>query len=145
MIMNYKSTFHSKIIDEDNLSGKFNNKVHTRFPPEPNGYLHISHAKAICLNFNIADEYGGLCNLRFDDTNPIAEEEEYVRSIQEDEMVRFDWQDRLCFASDYFDQMYEYTLQLIESGVAYVCDLTSDQIKEMRGTLNRPGTQVLSR
>ena len=133
--------FIQKIIDEDNLSGKFSNKVHTRFPPEPNGYLHIGHAKAICLNFNIADEYGGLCNLRFDDTNPIAEEEEYVRSIQEDvRWLGFDWQDRLCFASDYFDQMYEYALQLIESGVAYVCDLTSDQIKEMRGTLNRPGT-----
>ena len=133
--------FIQKIIDEDNLSGKFNNKVHTRFPPEPNGYLHIGHAKAICLNFNIADEYGGLCNLRFDDTNPIAEEEEYVRSIQEDvRWLGFDWQDRLCFASDYFDQMYEYALQLIESGVAYVCDLTSDQIKEMRGTLNRSGT-----
>ena len=133
--------FIQKIIDEDNLSGKFNNKVHTRFPPEPNGYLHIGHAKAICLNFNIADEYGGLCNLRFDDTNPIAEEEEYVRSIQEDvRWLGFDWQERLCFASDYFDQMYEYALQLIESGVAYVCDLTSDQIKEMRGTLNRPGT-----
>ena len=133
--------FIQKIIDKDNLSGKFNNKVHTRFPPEPNGYLHIGHAKAICLNFNIADEYGGLCNLRFDDTNPIAEEEEYVRSIQEDvRWLGFDWQDRLCFASDYFDQMYEYALQLIESGVAYVCDLTSDQIKEMRGTLNRPGT-----
>ena len=133
--------FIQKIIDEDNLSGKFNNKVHTRFPPEPNGYLHIGHAKAICLNFNIADEYGGLCNLRFDDTNPIAEEEEYVRSIQEDvRWLGFDWQDRLCFASDYFDQMYEYALQLIESGVAYVCDLSSDQIKEMRGTLNRPGT-----
>ena len=133
--------FIQKIIDEDNLSGKFNNKVHTRFPPEPNGYLHIGHAKAICLNFNIADEYGGLCNLRFDDTNPIAEEEEYVRSIQEDvRWLGFDWQDRLCFASDYFDQMYEYALQLIESGVAYVCDLTSDRIKEMRGTLNRPGT-----
>ena len=133
--------FIQKIIDEDNLSGKFNNKVHTRFPPEPNGYLHIGHAKAICLNFNIADEYGGLCNLRFDDTNPIAEEEEYVRSIQEDvRWLGFDWQDRLCFASDYFDQMYEYALQLIESGVAYVCDLTSDQIKEMRGALNRPGT-----
>ena len=133
--------FIQKIIDEDNLSGKFNNKVHTRFPPEPNGYLHIGHAKAICLNFNIADEYGGLCNLRFDDTNPIAEEEEYVRSIQEDvRWLGFDWQDRLCFASDYFDQMYEYALQLIESSVAYVCDLTSDQIKEMRGTLNRPGT-----
>ena len=133
--------FIQKIIDEDNLSGKFSNKVHTRFPPEPNGYLHIGHAKAICLNFNIADEYGGLCNLRFDDTNPIAEEEEYVRSIQEDvRWLGFDWQDRLCFASDYFDQMYEYALQLIESGVAYVCDLTADQIKEMRGTLNRPGT-----
>ncbi|MEL1229524.1 MAG: glutamine--tRNA ligase/YqeY domain fusion protein [Candidatus Neomarinimicrobiota bacterium] len=133
--------FIQKIIDEDNLSGKFNNKVHTRFPPEPNGYLHIGHAKAICLNFNIADEYGGLCNLRFDDTNPIAEEEQYVRSIQEDvRWLGFDWQDRLCFASDYFDQMYEYALQLIDSGVAYVCDLTSDQIKEMRGTLNRPGT-----
>ena len=103
--------FIQKIIDDDSISGKFNNKVHTRFPPEPNGYLHIGHAKSICLNFNIADEYNGKCNLRFDDTNPIAEEEEYVRSIQEDvRWLGFDWESRIYFASDYFQQMYDLSL-----------------------------------
>jgi len=134
--------FIQKIIDEHNSSGKFDNKVHTRFPPEPNGYLHIGHAKAICLNFNIAEEYNGKCNLRFDDTNPIAEEDEYVRSIQEDvRWLGFDWQDRLCFASDYFQQMYEYAIQLIEKGSAFVCDLASEEIKNTRGTLNDPGSE----
>jgi len=132
--------FIKKIIDDDSISGKFNNKVHTRFPPEPNGYLHIGHAKSICLNFNIADEYNGKCNLRFDDTNPIAEEEEYVRSIQEDvRWLGFDWESRIYFASDYFQQMYDYALQLINDGNAYVCDLSPDEIKETRGTLQKPG------
>ena len=131
-----------KIIDEHNETGKFNSKVHTRFPPEPNGYLHIGHAKAICLNFNIADEYDGKCNLRFDDTNPLAEEDEYVRSIQDDvKWLGFDWEDRIYFASDYFQQMYDYAIQLINNGNAYVCDLTSEDIKENRGTLQKPGTQ----
>ncbi len=139
---NVTKHFIEKIIDEHNSSGKFDNKVHTRFPPEPNGYLHIGHAKAICLNFNIADEYNGKCNLRFDDTNPVAEEEEYVRSIQEDvRWLGFDWQDRLCFASDYFQQMYEYSIQLIEKGSAFVCDLASEEIKNTRGTLNNPGSE----
>ena len=134
--------FIQKIIDEHNETGKFNSKVHTRFPPEPNGYLHIGHAKAICLNFNIADEYDGKCNLRFDDTNPLAEEEEYVRSIQDDvKWLGFDWEDRIYFASDYFQQMYDYAIQLINNGNAYVCDLTSEEIKENRGTLQKPGTQ----
>ena len=134
--------FIQKIIDEHNETGKFNSKVHTRFPPEPNGYLHIGHAKAICLNFNIADEYDGKCNLRFDDTNPLAEEEEYVRSIQDDvKWLGFDWEDRIYFASDYFQQMYDYAIQLINNGNAYVCDLTPEDIKENRGTLQKPGTQ----
>ena len=133
--------FIQKIIDDDNISEKFNNKVHTRFPPEPNGYLHIGHAKSICLNFNIADEYNGKCNLRFDDTNPIAEEDEYVRSIQEDvKWLGFDWENRMHFASDYFQQMYEYALQLIKNDDAYVCELSPDKIKETRGTLQKPGT-----
>ena len=132
--------FIQKIIDEDNTSGKFNKIVHTRFPPEPNGYLHIGHAKAICLNFNIAEEYDGKCNLRFDDTNPIAEEDEYVRSIQTDvKWLGFDWQDRIYFASDYFQQMYEYALQLIKNGNAYVCELSVQEIKDSRGTLKNPG------
>ena len=139
---NKNKNFIQKIIDEHKNSGKFNNKVHTRFPPEPNGYLHIGHAKAICLNFNIAEEYNGKCNLRFDDTNPIAEEEEFVRSIQEDvKWLGFDWGDRLCFASDYFQQMYEYAIQLIQKGSAYVCELTTDEIKNTRGTLNEPGSE----
>ena len=134
--------FIQKIIDEHNETGKFNSKVHTRFPPEPNGYLHIGHDKAICLNFNIADEYDGKCNLRFDDTNPLAEEEEYVRSIQDDvKWLGFDWEDRIYFASDYFQQMYDYAIQLINNGNAYVCDLTSEDIKENRGTLQKPGTE----
>lgn len=139
---NKNKHFIQKIIDEHNNSGKFNNKVQTRFPPEPNGYLHIGHAKAICLNFNIAEEYNGKCNLRFDDTNPIAEEEEFVRSIQEDvKWLGFDWEDRLCFASDYFQQMYEYAIQLIQKGSAYVCELSTDEIKNTRGTLNEPGSE----
>ena len=134
--------FIQRIIDDDNDSGKFNNKVHTRFPPEPNGYLHIGHAKAICLNYNIAEEYNGKCNLRFDDTNPIAEEDEYVRSIQEDvKWLGFDSEKRVYFASDYFQQMYEYALQLIKNNNAYVCELSPQEIKNTRGTLQKPGTQ----
>ena len=134
--------FIQRIIDDDNDSEKFNNKVHTRFPPEPNGYLHIGHAKAICLNYNIAEEYNGKCNLRFDDTNPIAEEDEYVRSIQEDvKWLGFDSEKRVYFASDYFQQMYEYALQLIKNNNAYVCELSPQEIKDTRGTLQKPGTQ----
>ncbi len=132
--------FIQRIIDEDNVTGKFDNRVHTRFPPEPNGYLHIGHAKAIYLNFSIADEFGGKCNLRFDDTNPTAEEEEFVRSIKEDvKWLGYDWEDRLCFASDYFQQMYDYAVELVKRGHAYVCDLTSEEIKNTRGTLTKPG------
>ena len=132
--------FIQRIIDEDNISGKFDQRVHTRFPPEPNGYLHIGHAKAICLNFNIAEEYGGKCNLRFDDTNPVADEEEYVNAIQDDvAWLGYDWEDRLCFASDYFDQMHGLSIQLVEQGDAFVCDLTSDEIRATKGTLTDPG------
>jgi len=131
--------FIQRIIDEDNVTGKFENRVHTRFPPEPNGYLHIGHAKAICLSFGIADEFGGKCNLRFDDTNPIAEEEEFVQSIQADvEWLGYAW-DNLCFASDYFQQMHDYAVDLINKGSAYVCDLTPDKIRKTRGSLTQPG------
>lgn len=132
--------FIQRIIDEDNISGKFDQRVHTRFPPEPNGHLHIGHAKAICLNFNIAGEYGGNCNLRFDDTNPVAEEEEYVNAIQDDvAWLGYDWEDRLYFASDYFEQMHALAIQLVEQGDAFVCDLTSDEIRATKGTLTEPG------
>ena len=131
--------FIQRIIDEDSKSSKFDNRVHTRFPPEPNGYLHIGHAKAICLNFSLADEYQGKCNLRFDDTNPTAEDEEYVKSIQSDvKWLGYNW-DNLCFASDYFQQMYDYAIQLIANGSAYVCDLSADEIHEKRGSLTSPG------
>ena len=131
--------FIQRIIDEDNVSGKFDNRVHTRFPPEPNGYLHIGHAKSICLNFGISDEYGGKCNLRFDDTNPVAEEEEYVKSIQADvKWLGYDW-DNLCFASDYFQQMYNYAVDLVSKGSAFVCDLTPEEIRKTRGSLTDPG------
>jgi len=137
-----KTTFDfiRTIIEEDRKTNKHEGRVHTRFPPEPNGYLHIGHAKSICLNFGLAEEYGGLCNLRFDDTNPIKEEEEYVESIKEDiRWLGYDWEDRLYFASDYFDQLYEWALKLIKDGKAYVCDLSPDQIREYRGTLTEPG------
>ena len=126
----------------DNASGRFNGKVHTRFPPEPNGYLHLGHAKSICLNFGVAKEFNGLCNLRFDDTNPTKEDTEYVESIQED--VRWlggDWGDREFYASNYFDKLYEYAEQLIKMGKAYVDDLTADEIREYRGTLTQPGRE----
>ena len=140
--INKHKNFIQQIIDQDNLTGKFDNKVRTRFPPEPNGYLHIGHAKSICLNFSIADEYSGECNLRFDDTNPIAEEEEYVQSIQEDvKWLGYDWGNNLCFASDYFQQMFEYAIKLIEARKAYVCDLNFKEVKNNRGTLNKLGKE----
>jgi glutaminyl-tRNA synthetase len=132
--------FITDIMDKDILSDKCGRKVHTRFPPEPNGYLHIGHAKSICLNFGLAKDYNGLCNLRFDDTNPEKEETEYIESIKEDvRWLGFDWQDRLFYASDYFDSLYEYAIKLIEKGKAYVCDLSPDEIREYRGTLTSPG------
>jgi glutaminyl-tRNA synthetase len=132
--------FIRTIIDLDLERGKNQGRVHTRFPPEPNGYLHIGHAKSICLNFGLAAEYGGRCNLRFDDTNPIKEEVEYVESIKEDiRWLGFDWEDRLLFASDYFETLYEYAVRLVKKGKAYVCDLTADEIRAYRGTLTEPG------
>ena len=134
--------FIQRIIDEDNESGKWENRVHTRFPPEPNGYLHIGHAKSICLNFGIAEKNNGKCNLRFDDTNPTKEDDEYVKSIIEDvKWLGFNWEDRLYFASDYFEQMYSHAITLIKSGKAYVCDQTSQEIRECRGTLTNPGIE----
>ncbi|WP_298998451.1 glutamine--tRNA ligase/YqeY domain fusion protein [uncultured Desulfovibrio sp.] len=129
-------------ITEDNASGRFGNRVHTRFPPEPNGYLHLGHAKSICLNFGVAKEFGGLCNLRFDDTNPTKEETEYVDSIRED--VRWlggVWDDREFYASDYFEKLYDYAEQLIKMGKAYVDDLSAEEIREYRGTLTEPGRE----
>ncbi len=133
--------FIEQIITNDLETGRFGGRVHTRFPPEPNGYLHIGHAKSIILNSGMAKEFGGLFNLRFDDTNPSKEEVEYVESIKEDvKWLGADWEDRLFFASDYFDQMYEYAVQLIKKGKAYVCDLSPEQIRETRGTPAIPGT-----
>ncbi|MEE9151956.1 MAG: glutamine--tRNA ligase/YqeY domain fusion protein [Thermoplasmata archaeon] len=132
--------FIRDIIDEDLKTDKYEGRVHTRFPPEPNGYLHIGHAKSICLNFGIAQDYKGKCNLRFDDTNPTKEEEEYVKSIIGDvRWLGFDWEDRLFFASDYFDQMYEYAVQLVKKGKAYVDDLNAEEISRTRGTWTTPG------
>ena len=134
------------IIADDNRSGKFDGRVMTRFPPEPNGYLHIGHAKSICLNFGVAAEFGGACNLRFDDTNPSKEEVEFVRSIQEDvRWLGFDWGENLFYASDYFGQLFDYAIRLIEKGKAYVCDLTSDEVREYRGNLTEPGKESLYR
>jgi len=137
---NVTRDFIRDIIDEDLRTNKYGGRVHTRFPPEPNGYLHIGHAKSICLNFGIAEEYKGLCNLRFDDTNPTKEEKEYTQSIIEDiRWLGFDWENRLFFASDYFGQMYEYAVQLVKNGKAYVDDLNAKEINEYRGTLTKPG------
>ncbi|AIF54257.1 glutamine--tRNA ligase/YqeY domain fusion protein [Pelosinus sp. UFO1] len=134
------SNFIENIINEDLKTNKNNSKVHTRFPPEPNGYLHIGHAKSICLNFGIAKEYQGLCNLRFDDTNPSKEEVEYVDSIQEDvKWLGFDWDDRMFYASDYFEEIYNCAVKLIKAGKAYVCDLSPQEMREYRGTLTEPG------
>jgi len=132
--------FIRQIVADDLKGGKWGGRVATRFPPEPNGYLHIGHAKSICLNFGIAKEFGGACNLRFDDTNPEKEEQEYVNSIIEDvRWLGWDWDDRLYFASDYFEQMYQYAIQLIKAGKAYVCDLSADEVTQYRGTLTKPG------
>ena len=130
------------IVADDNRSGKFDGRVVTRFPPEPNGYLHIGHAKSVCLNFGLAADFGGVCHLRFDDTNPSKEEVEYVRSIQEDvRWLGFDWGPNLFYASDYFGQLYEYAIRLIEKGKAYVCDLTPEEVREYRGNLTEPGKE----
>jgi len=138
---NYPSNFIRTIIENDLASGKCK-KVVTRFPPEPNGYLHIGHAKSICLNFGLAREYGGVCHLRFDDTNPTKEDVEYVESIMEDvHWLGFDWQDNLFYASDYFDQLYDYAEMLIKDGKAYVCDLSQEEIRATRGTLTIPGKE----
>jgi glutaminyl-tRNA synthetase len=136
------SNFIRDIIIQDNKTGKHGGRVHTRFPPEPNGYLHIGHAKSICLNFGLAKGFGGKCNLRFDDTNPSKEETEYVDSIINDvRWLGFDWEDRLFYASDYFEQLYQWAIQLIKQGQAYVCDLTAEQVRETRGTTTEPGTE----
>ena len=132
--------FIQAIITQDLQTGKNGGRVHTRFPPEPNGYLHIGHAKSICLNFGLAANNGGICNLRFDDTNPSKEDVEYVESIQADvRWLGFDWEDRMYYASDYFEQLYEFAVQLIKFGKAYVCDLNAAEIREYRGTLTEPG------
>ena len=137
-----QSNFITKIIDDDNLTKKWNERVHTRFPPEPNGYLHIGHAKSICLNFGIAHNYGGQCNLRFDDTNPLKEEDEYVKSIINDvKWLGFNWGGNPLYASDYFEQMFDYAVELINQGRAYVCDLKSEDVKNKRGTLKKPGIE----
>ena len=134
------SNFIRDTMKEDLRTNKFGGRVHTRFPPEPNGYLHIGHAKGICISFGLAGEFGGLCNLRFDDTNPVKEEQEYVDAQVEDiHWLGFDWGDRLFYASDYFDQLYEWAIQLIKAGKAYVDDLSADEIREYRGTLTEPG------
>jgi glutaminyl-tRNA synthetase len=134
--------FIKKIIEDDLETNKYDGRVMTRFPPEPNGYLHIGHAKSICLNFGLAEEYRGLCNLRFDDTNPTKEEVEYVESIQEDvRWLGFDWDDRLYYASDYFEQLYQYAVQLIKDNKAYVDGLSAEEIREYRGTLTEPGKE----
>src|SRR4030095_2610463 len=133
--------FVRRIVEEDNRTGKWGGRVATRFPPEPNGYLHIGHAKSICLNFGIAEQYRGLCNLRYDDTNPAKEEEEYVRSIEEDVRWLGFAPAGTYWASDYFDTMYEYAVELIKKGKAFVCDLTAEQVSEFRGPPTRPGRE----
>ena len=136
------SNFIRNIIDDDLRAGRHAEGIHTRFPPEPNGYLHVGHAKSICLNFGVAEDYSGLCNLRFDDTNPTREDVEYVDSIQEDiRWLGFSWGDRRFYASDYFEQMYEYAVTLIKKGLAYVDDLSADEIRAYRGTLTEPGRE----
>jgi len=136
------TNFIKNIINEHMETGKFGGRVHTRFPPEPNGYLHIGHAKSICINFGIAKEYNGLCNLRFDDTNPVKEDVEFIESIKKDvKWLGFDWEDRLYYASDYFEQLYQFAVELIKAGKAYVCDLDQEKIKEYRGTLTEPGKE----
>src|SRR5512139_3065782 len=135
-------SFIEQFIIDDVKSGKNDGRIHTRFPPEPNGYLHIGHAKAICLDFGMAQKYRGKCNLRFDDTNPTKEDVEYVDSIKEDiHWLGFDWEDREYYASDYFEQLYLFAEQLILKGTAYIDDLSADEIREYRGTLTEPGNE----
>jgi glutaminyl-tRNA synthetase len=131
--------FLQEIIEEDRRTGKHGGRVHTRFPPEPNGYLHIGHAKSICLNFGLAQQYGGQCNLRFDDTNPLTEDTDYVQSIEQDvRWLGFEWAGKY-FASDYFERLYNFAVELIKQGKAYVCSLSADEISEYRGDFNTPG------
>ena len=134
--------FIRTIVAEDMAKGTYDGRVMTRFPPEPNGYLHIGHAKSICLNFGVAADFGGVCNLRFDDTNPETEDPKYVESIQRDiRWLGFDWDDRLYFASDYFEQLYGFAVHLIKNGKAYVDSLNDEQIREYRGTVMEPGRE----
>src|SRR5919199_2600632 len=134
--------FVRQIVAEDTANGKWGGRVVTRFPPEPNGYLHIGHAKAIALDFGLANEFGGHCNLRFDDTNPTKEEQEYVDAIIRDvRWLGFDWGENLFYASDYFEQLYQWAVELIKKGKAYVDDLSADEIREYRGTLTEPGRE----
>ncbi len=136
------SDFIREIIDEHMRTGRFGGRVATRFPPEPNGYLHIGHAKSVCLNFGIAAQYGGTCNLRMDDTDPSGESQEYVDAIINDvKWLGFDWEDRLYYASDYYEQLYQYAVQLIKEGKAYVCSLSPEEMREQRGTLTEPGKE----
>ncbi len=137
-----KRDFIREIIDKHNEEGRYGGRVHTRFPPEPNGYLHIGHAKSICLNFGIAKEYGGKCNLRFDDTNPLKESQEYIDAIKRDvKWLGFNWEDREYYASDYFEKLFEWAVELIKKGKAYVDDLSPDEVREYRGTLTEPGKE----
>ena len=137
-----RTGFSARPHQSDNASGRFGKKVHTRFPPEPNGYLHIGHAKSICINFGLAQEYGGLCNLRFDDTNPVKEDTEYVDSIREDvHWLGGEWDDREYYASNYFDQLCAFAEQLIRDGKAYVDSQSAEEIRASRGTLTQPGTE----
>ena len=134
--------FIQQEIENDLKAGKYSEGIHTRFPPEPNGYLHIGHAKSVCLNFGLANYNHGVCNLRFDDTNPTKEDVEYVDSIQEDiKWLGFDWAERKYFASDYFDKFYDFAVELIKRGLAYVDDLSAEEIKNYRGTLTEPGKE----
>src|SRR5712671_2796295 len=136
------SNFVRDIVIDDLKTGKYGGRVLTRFPPEPNGYLHIGHAKSICLNFGLAAEFGGKTNLRFDDTNPEKEEQEYVDSIMDNvRWLGFDWENRVYYASDYFPQLYAYAQKLIRDGKAFVCDLSAEEMRKYRGTLTEPGTE----
>ncbi|HPX56130.1 MAG TPA: glutamate--tRNA ligase family protein, partial [Syntrophales bacterium] len=136
------SDFIREIIEKDLENGKNHGRVATRFPPEPNGYPHIGHAKSVCLNFGIAKQYGGTCNLRMDDTDPSGEDMEYVNSIIEDiKWLGFDWDDRLYYASDYYEKLYQYALQMIKSAKAYVCELTAEETRQYRGSLTEPGKE----
>ena len=141
-ILQNPSNFIQNEINDDLKNGRYSEGIHTRFPPEPNGYLHIGHAKSICLNFGLAQQYGGMCNLRFDDTNPVKEDVEYVDSIQADvKWLGFSWDKRMYYASDYFEKLYEFAVQLIKNGKAYVDDSNAEEIRAMRGTLTEAGKE----